>query len=61
MKIFMTKSSTFYKPQNRLMKTNMRNLIIAIASLGLLAFSSCNKQTCPTYSKAEVNQVQVKA
>lgn len=34
------------------MKT-MKNLIIAFIALGFIAAtSSCNKHTCPTYSKA---------
>jgi hypothetical protein len=57
----MTKTSTFYLPnKNGIMKTHMKNFVIAVAALGLFAFSACNKQTCPTYSKANLKHTEVK-
>ncbi|MDB5281711.1 MAG: hypothetical protein JWO06_786 [Bacteroidota bacterium] len=44
------------------MKTTMKRIIIATVAVGfILGISSCDKHTCPTYSKAEVKQTEVKA
>ena len=43
------------------MKTNMKKIIIAVTAVGFFALSSCDKHTCPTYSKADVKHTEVKA
>lgn len=40
----------------------MKRLVIALVAFGFLAgVSSCEKHTCPTYSKAEVKQTETRA
>lgn len=40
----------------------VKKLTLAAVAFGFLfAVSSCNKHTCPTYSKADVKQTEVKA
>ena len=44
------------------MKSTMQKIIIAIVAVGfILGVSSCDKHTCPTYSKANTTQVGIKA
>jgi hypothetical protein len=44
------------------MKTTMKKIIIAAVAIGFLfGISSCDKHTCPTYSKAEVKTTEAKA
>jgi hypothetical protein len=44
------------------MKTNFRNfIVIAVLAAAIVSVSSCNKQTCPTYSKGEVKTTENKA
>ncbi len=38
------------------MKTTIRKIVIATVAIGFFALSSCEKHTCPTYSKIEVKQ-----
>ncbi len=33
------------------MKTIMKKIVIAAVAIGYIALSSCEKHTCPTYSK----------
>lgn len=44
------------------MKTTMRKIVIAAVAFGfVLGISSCEKHTCPTYSKAETKQADTRA
>ncbi len=44
------------------MKTTMKKIVIAAVAFGfILGISSCEKHTCPTYSKTEVKQVDNRA
>jgi hypothetical protein len=43
------------------MKTTMRKIVIAAVAIGFVALTSCEKHTCPTYSKGNVKQTEVKA
>ena len=44
------------------MKTTMKKIVIAAVAAGfMLGISSCEKHTCPTYSKAESTQTAPKA
>jgi hypothetical protein len=44
------------------MKSTMKKIVIAAVAVGFVfGISSCEKHTCPTYSKAEVKQVDAKA
>lgn len=36
------------------MKTSLKKVVIAAVAVGFFALSSCEKHTCPTYSKIEV-------
>lgn len=36
------------------MKTTFKKIVVAAVALGFFALSSCDKHTCPTYSKIEV-------
>ncbi len=36
------------------MKTTIKKIVIATVAIGFFALSSCDKHTCPTYSKNEV-------
>ncbi|MES2620805.1 MAG: hypothetical protein V4615_08130 [Bacteroidota bacterium] len=42
------------------MKTIMKKMIIAVVAVGFVALSSCNKNTCPTYSKSNVKHTEVR-
>ncbi len=43
------------------MKTTLKKLIIAMVAVGFFALSSCEKHTCPTYSKIEVKHSGTRA
>jgi hypothetical protein len=44
------------------MKTTMKKIIIAVVAVGFVfGISSCEKHTCPTYSKVEAKHVDAKA
>lgn len=43
------------------MKTTFKKLVIATVAVGFFALSSCEKHTCPTYSKIEVKHSGVRA
>ena len=44
------------------MKTTMKRIVIAVVAIGFVfGISSCEKHTCPTYSKAEAKQVDTRA
>ncbi len=36
------------------MKTTFKKIVVAAVAVGFFALSSCDKHTCPTYSKIEV-------
>ncbi|HLP20234.1 MAG TPA: hypothetical protein VK174_08035 [Chitinophagales bacterium] len=36
------------------MKSTFKKIVVAAAAFGVFALSSCEKHTCPTYSKIEV-------
>lgn len=41
------------------MKTILKKIVIATVAVGFIALSSCEKHTCPTYSKAVVKSERV--
>jgi len=44
------------------MQNTIKKIIIASVAIGFLfGVSSCDKHTCPTYSKTEVKQAETKA
>ncbi len=44
------------------MKTTMKKFVIAAVAFGfVLGISSCEKHTCPTYSKVEAKQADTRA
>jgi hypothetical protein len=44
------------------MKNTMKRFVLAIVAAGFLfGVSSCEKHTCPTYSKAEAKQTEGRA
>ena len=53
---------TLKNKKNTFMKTTMKKIVIAAVAVGFVfGISSCEKHTCPTYSKAETKQVDSKA
>lgn len=42
------------------MKTIFRKLLLAVVAIGFVALQSCEKHTCPTYSKANTTQAEQK-
>ena len=43
------------------MKTTIKKIIIATVAIGFIALQSCEKHTCPTYSKIEVKHSGTRA
>ncbi len=43
------------------MNTLKKSIVVAVAFGFLLIVSSCNRHTCPTYSKADIQKTEVKA
>lgn len=43
------------------MKTIFRKMLLAAVAIGFIALQSCEKHTCPTYSKANTVQQEQKA
>ena len=44
------------------MKTTMKKIVIAAVAIGFVCgISSCEKHTCPTYSKTETKQAEARA
>jgi len=44
------------------MKITMKKIVIAAVAVGFIfGISSCEKHTCPTYSKAETKQADTRA
>jgi hypothetical protein len=44
------------------MKSTLKTIIIAAVALGFMfGMSSCDKHTCPTYSKTEAKQTEARA
>lgn len=43
------------------MKKLIKSVFALVAAIGIIALSSCHRQTCPTYTKAEfsVQEAQV--
>lgn len=41
------------------MKTIMKKMVLAAVAIGFIALSSCEKHTCPTYSKNVVKTERV--